>query len=299
MSKNKKFLTAIAAENQKMKIFIPETKRIPYDETKIVRCPANDNTKVLFLETTTNDCVRYIVENRISANVFAHSFASDIHPGGGYLNGARAQEEFECYEIPGLFPSISRMKYPLEPGTILVTPGLTIMRDGSCSQGENYGVLPENKQIKVGIVSSAAQNLSRKDTVYDDKLTKRSLANLFCSVKICCPETDTLVLGAWGCGVFRNDPFVIANEIKDTISKFGGYYENIVIAIPSGPNVKEFKLVFGFTQDDEVEENSTVENIMKEEFENLSAETHKGNNKSNRKKKNCEKHNPKWFPGYE
>lgn len=289
MSKNKKFFVGIASENQKMEKYIPKTMRMVYDESKIKRCPATEETKVLFLEATTLDCVRHIVENEISDNIFAHSFASDINPGGGYLNGAKAQEEFICYETPGLYPSIAKEKYPLEPGTVLVTPGLRIMRDST-----DYGLLDEKEFIKVGIVSAAAQNMSRPDSVYDDMMTKKTLANLFCSVKICEPMADTLVLGAWGCGVFRNDPYVIANEIKDAIQKYGGYYKNIVIAIPSGPNVKEFKKVFGFfSEDDDSDTNDVIKDLAKDQFEEESAEKHRGNKKSNMKKRNNEKHNPK------
>ncbi len=278
MNKNKIFLTRIATENSKMKLDIPMTQRFMYDETMIMRCPVNDDTNISFFEGTTAECVRFIVENKISENVYALNFASAENPGGGYENGAKAQEEFNCYLMPELFPSISNAKYPLEPGTVLVTPRIRIMRDG-----ENYELLPHDQIIKLGIVSAAAQNLSRPDTVYDDKLTKRTLSNIFCSTKRCDPLTDTLVLGAWGCGVFKNVPYVIANEFKDVIKKYGGYYKNIVFAIPGGPhdlNVKEFKRVFGFISDN----NCDCGSPKRDEFENQSAEKHRRSRKSNRKK---------------
>lgn len=283
MNKNKKFFTNIAAENQRMNLQGPETQRIMYDESKITKCPANDDTNVLFFGATTDDCVRFVIENEISENVYAMNFASDKNPGGGYLNGAQAQEEYNCYVMPELYASISRTKYPLEPGTVLITPGIRIMRDN-----ENYKLLPEDQMLRVGIVSAAAQNLSPqgKDqviTAYDDILTKMTLGNVFCSVKRSDPLTDTLILGAWGCGVFRNDPYMIANEFKDAIKKYGGYYKNIIFAIPDGPNVKEFKQVFGFESDDDQVVN---------EFEDMSVKKQKESKKSNRKKINSEKHNP-------
>jgi uncharacterized protein (TIGR02452 family) len=312
--KNKKFLTCIATENQKLstdgKIFVPVTQRIRYDDAEITRCPVNTiKTRLLFMEATTNQCVRYLIENKVSENVFAHNFASEGCPGGGYLNGAKAQEEFECYEIPGLYPSISKVKYPLEPGTILVTPGLRILRDS-----DTYELLPEEKQINLGIVSAAAQNLSKSDAVYNDEQTKITLANLFCSVKKSCPSTDTLVLGAWGCGVFRNDPKVMAREILDSINQFGGYYRTICIAIPPGPNVREFREVFGDLAQDLVldesedldqdqdrvqdQDHQTMDDkIMRDNFEAQSACTYRQSKKSNRKKINSEKH--QWVPEYD
>jgi len=334
--RNKKFLTGIATENQRLsadgQIFVPVTQRIRYDDAEITRCLINTTkTKLMFMEASTNQCVRYLVENKVSVNVFAHNFASEGCPGGGYLNGAKAQEEIECYQIPGLYPSINKVKYPLEPGTILVTPGLRILRDS-----ETYELLPEDRQIGLGIVSAAAQNLSKKNEVYDDEQTKITLANLFCSVKKSCPLTDTLVLGAWGCGVFRNDPKVMAREILDSINQFGGYYQNICIAIPPGPNLREFREVFGDlvqdlvlnesedqedkegyegNEDNDGKDQDSNENenanhgknenkhqtlddkIMRENFEAQSACTYRQSKKSNRKKINSEKH--QWVPDYD
>ena len=287
MNKSKKFLKEIAAENKNVmkNISIPSTVRMKYNESNIIRCPATDETKVFFLETTTCNCVRYIVENKISEHIFAHSFASDMNPGGGYQNGAKAQEEFICYQTPGLFPSISNKKYPLEPCTVLITPGLKIMRDD-----ENYELLPEEKFVEYGVVSAAAQNLNRHGSTYDDRLTKKTLANIFCSVKLCYSKTDTLILGAMGCGVFANDPYVIANEIKDAVQKFGGYYKNIFIAIPNGPNVKEFKEVFGFlSESDDENDESDDQDVELQRFEEESAK--KGRSKkSDRKKESARKH---------
>lgn len=286
MSKNKKFLKAIAAENQTMMkdAFIPKTIRMKYDESKITKCPTVDETNVFFLEMTTCDCVQYIHENDISENIYAHNFASETSPGGGYENGAKAQEEYICYRTPRLYPSIVKEKYPLEPTTVLITPNLEIMRD------EDYELLEKDKFVKYGIVSAAAQNLSRPDSKYNDQLTKRTLANIFCSVKLCDSKVDTLVLGAWGCGVFANDPYTIANEIKDAINKYGGHYKNIFIAIPSGPNVEQFKDVFGFSSEsdeesEESKENEGKKNQDKDDVEDIDVERERFEEESNKKRR--------------
>lgn len=291
MNKNKKFLIDIAAKNCKLEIPVPVTQRFPCDETKLLRCPCNDDTKLLFYSGTTCECAEYVIESGLSnEHVYAHSYASAINPGGGVNNGAKAQEEFNCYRIPGLYRSIAKEKYPLEPGTVLVTPGLKIMRN--CV---DYELLPDDQMVNIGIVSAAAQNLSRiygkECEKYDDQLTRKTLANLFCSVKRCDPLADTLVLGAWGCGVFKNDPYAIANATKDVINKYGGYYKNIIIAIPGSdkdPNVKAFKHVFGFDTDEEGPGSSPESSPGEEVME--SVEKSRKNRKANRKKINAEKH---------
>jgi uncharacterized protein (TIGR02452 family) len=42
-----------------------------------------------------------------------------------------------------------------------------------------------------------------------------------------------LVLGAWGCGVFRNDPVQVAEAFRDLLVKgrFEGHFEQVVFGI--------------------------------------------------------------------
>jgi uncharacterized protein (TIGR02452 family) len=43
---------------------------------------------------------------------------------------------------------------------------------------------------------------------------------------------DALILGAWGCGVFRNDPQEIAELFRDALAgPYGGVFSRIVFAI--------------------------------------------------------------------
>ena len=49
---------------------------------------------------------------------------------------------------------------------------------------------------------------------------------------------DTLVLGAFGCGAFCNDPWVVANAFKDALTEMGGYFETIEFAIASAPGTE-------------------------------------------------------------
>ena len=56
----------------------------------------------------------------------------------------------------------------------------------------------------------------------------------------------SLVLGAWGCGIFHNDPKIIAELFKKEIKKRGKFFDIIVFAIPGKDSVnhKIFKEVF-------------------------------------------------------
>ena len=44
-------------------------------------------------------------------------------------------------------------------------------------------------------------------------------------------EVDVLILGAWGCGVFRNDPNDVARCFTDQLKLFKGKFSKIVFAV--------------------------------------------------------------------
>ena len=60
----------------------------------------------------------------------------------------------------------------------------------------------------------------------------------------------SLVLGAWGCGAFRNDPVLVAGYFKEALSGDGlqAFFDHICFAVygnPEGKNSRAFKDVFG------------------------------------------------------
>jgi len=59
----------------------------------------------------------------------------------------------------------------------------------------------------------------------------------------------TLVLGAWGCGVFRNDPADVADAFAAALEVASGAFDRVVFAVwergGEGPNVRAFKERFG------------------------------------------------------
>lgn len=57
-------------------------------------------------------------------------------------------------------------------------------------------------------------------------------------------EVTRLVLGAWGAGVFGNDPAVVARAFADHLrGRFAAVFELVVFAIPAGPNHDAFAAV--------------------------------------------------------
>jgi uncharacterized protein (TIGR02452 family) len=45
------------------------------------------------------------------------------------------------------------------------------------------------------------------------------------------PQITTLVLGAFGCGAYGNDPVQMSQLMNEVIQEYGGLYERVVISI--------------------------------------------------------------------
>jgi Microbial-type PARG, catalytic domain len=158
-----------------------------------------------------------------------HNFASRIHCGGGYVRGARAQEEDLCRVIPMLYASMSKTSFPHGETTCWITPNVQIMR-GS----DNYSLLQKSQEVPVVVVSAAAPALSHNREKWDEDRVRNTLINIFVSVKKNCPKTTTLILGAFGCGAYGNDPVQMATLMNEVIQEYGGLYRRIVVSIPRG-----------------------------------------------------------------
>lgn len=168
------------------------------------------------------------------------NFASAKNPGGGFLGGAQAQEEclarasalyvslnskFEYYEINRKFKSCIYTDH------MIYSPAVPIFRD------DNDLLLDEI--YKTSVVTSPAVNMgvirsreSENIVKAFEEMTERIRKLLI----LCANEGERhLVLGAWGCGVFQNDPEWIAKTFIKTLNsvEFEGVFGTVVFAIPN------------------------------------------------------------------
>jgi len=208
---------------------------------------ADRNASITFSSLTTADAIKYFANNR--QEVCALNFANGSAVGGGYKNGAIAQEEDLCRRCPNLFTSLLGAKkagfYPFGPGArdpgrysdVLFTPDIMLARG---SEDDGFPRWPEQEQVKCSIVTAAAPNLNREmrggGDVKDVVKMYNAIKAILIAPVLLNPRINTLVLGAWGCGVFRCDPvemsdlFAQALVLKDRLGRF---YDNIHFAIPS------------------------------------------------------------------
>lgn len=184
--------------------------------------------------------------------VLVLNLASERHAGGGWLNGAMAQEESLCYRS-SLYRSLRRRFYPLASLSVIYSPSVVIIRS-STSEGhklytEKASELPVASVLSVAAlrhpdVKSATDGNGDGDGDSDgdgvDKFasagqraeTKRKIR---VSLRVAARQGHRkLVLGALGCGVFANPASDVASCFLEVLSERefqGGWWEDVVFAV--------------------------------------------------------------------
>nr|WP_276082615.1 TIGR02452 family protein [Nannocystis poenicansa] len=186
---------------------------------------------------TTGGAARRLVEEGASG-VAALNFASAKNPGGGFLGGAKAQEEdlarcsalYHCLRsAPGYYTANRAEPSMLYTDHVIWSPGVPFFRD------EQLHLLA--RPFRVGLVTAPAPNagehLHRKAggrPAIRAALERRAERVLRVLAH---QHQQVLVLGAWGCGVFRNDPAEVAEVFVRllTAPPYAGAFTRVVFAI--------------------------------------------------------------------
>jgi uncharacterized protein (TIGR02452 family) len=166
------------------------------------------------------------------------NFASAKRPGGGFLNGAEAQEE-SIARCSSLYPVIKNCDFFYKPtddtyysDRILYTKSIYVFKD-------DYGgeVTPP---IKCDVITCAAPNYSNKDC-NREKHKKVFTTRLIKVIKSAILNNQrNLILGAWGCGVFQNPPDINANIFRIILNMYSDSFDEIIFAIPDSKNYEIF-----------------------------------------------------------
>ncbi|WP_049577998.1 TIGR02452 family protein, partial [Streptomyces sp. SBT349] len=164
------------------------------------------------------------------------NFASARNPGGGYLNGAQAQEEALCrgsalhtclLSAPDFYAVHRADPDPFYSDRVIHSPGVPVFRD-------DRGALLDAPYL-AGFLTSAAPNAG----VIAQRLPERTgeLPAALASRAERVLEVASaqgyrrLVLGAWGCGVFRNDPAQVAAAFRAPLAEGGRFSPTFDLAV--------------------------------------------------------------------
>jgi uncharacterized protein (TIGR02452 family) len=189
------------------------------------------HTRIEIANETTLAAVQRLRE--LGHHPVALNFASATHPGGGFLSGARAQEEYlarssglhACLRTNPMYAFHRARHDPLYTNYVIYSPEVPVFR-------ADDGTLLETPYT-VGIITSPAVNAGalppERQAEILPAMWRRILKVLAVGVH---HAHGSIVLGAWGCGAFGNDSSEIASLFRKALEEnFKGAYGQVIFAI--------------------------------------------------------------------
>ena len=185
------------------------------------------------------------------------NFASASNPGGGVVKGSGAQEECLC-RCSGLFFSLNapdmwegfytphrKAQDPLHNDDIIYTPDVIVFKSDTAMPR----LMPQEKWYSVDVITCAAPNLRSNPTnpmnpadgkpvkVSDKELLSLHEKRLKRILDVAVAEgVDTIILGAFGCGAFMNNPEVVARAARNVLQDYLHAFKNIEYAVYCRPD---------------------------------------------------------------
>ena len=232
------------------------TKRCSKEISYSVQNTTIYNTDHAFQALSKEVTPKFIVEDLDSVSaIFKHhsnktavlNFASFKNPGGKFLNGARAQEECLCHES-NLYNILSQFQ------DSFYTPNLKCLNrslyQNKALYNEDVLFLHNNQEIKCDVITCAAPNYQAAHR-YQGITSQENLTTLDSRIKFVIDiaeeqQVETLILGAFGCGLFGQDPKEVSQLFKKYLNKTK-YIRNVIYAIPNSnrdSNYAIFKRIF-------------------------------------------------------
>ncbi|MER6961201.1 TIGR02452 family protein [Streptomyces sp. NPDC000618] len=173
------------------------------------------------------------------APVAVLNFASARNPGGGFLNGAQAQEEALCrasalytclLQARDFYDHHRAHRDPFYTDRVIHSPAVPVFRD------DRGRLLDE--PFAAGFLTAAAPNAGVVLRTTPERASELPAALAVRAERVL--ETAAahgyrrLVLGAWGCGVFRNDPAQVAEAFRALLGpggRFGRTFDHVVFGV--------------------------------------------------------------------
>jgi len=184
------------------------------------------------------------------------NFASARNPGGGFLNGALAQEESLAMSSTLYAAQAAHFdfyEYNRGRRTLLYSDRMIYATDTIVFRDEKGELL--ESPYRIDILTSPAVNVGAIRNTQPEELPEVESATLARLDKLLAlflhHGATRLLLGAWGCGVFRNDPAQMAAWFAKYLGPGGKYarcFEEVLFAVfdrsDEGKNIRPFQEVF-------------------------------------------------------
>lgn len=214
-----------------------------------------DNAANPHCEVINQSTVQAIVEaSQTGAKLAVLNFASAKNPGGGFINGAMAQEEALsmcsglyatqlCHEA--YYESNRACKTMMYTHHAIYSPDVVFFRDA------RYALL--ESPVTASVLTLPAVNMGqvrqKREDINQAKAVMKERMRLALTI-LAKEKNQTIILGAYGCGVFGNDPQEVAQGWRELLYNegLGGYFNTVLFVIldkPGGANISAFTQIFG------------------------------------------------------
>lgn len=202
------------------------------------KLPAQQNGHIEVTGESTYAAAYRLVVKEKQKDVCCLNFASAKNPGGGFLKGAHAQEE-ALARASGLYTCLQQQSdmYQINRGHgsclytdhMIYSPLVPVFRDDDDQLLNDYYTVSviTAPAVNAGAVKdNEPENICRIAPVMLERMEK------LLSVAVVQRQT-TLILGAWGCGVFRNDKEDVAGWFAALLNSdtFRGRFSKVVFAV--------------------------------------------------------------------
>ncbi len=165
-------------------------------------------------------------------------YASARNPGGGFINGAKAQEEDLC-RCSGLYPCLLAQPQYYETNRaqssllytdfVIYAPQVPFFRTRSRDLIEDFFLA----SVITAPAPNAGEIIRSNETTWariEEVLRRRAGIILAIARE---HNHRSLLLGAWGCGVFRNQPSMVADAFGTWLEspEFRNCFDRVVFGI--------------------------------------------------------------------
>lgn len=164
--------------------------------------------------------------------VLVLNFANPHRPGGGIRSRPGTQEEHLCVKTTVLCSLETEEAWPFyqanldcgtqaQTNTILISPNTMVIRNPDLSLRED--------PFPIAVMTVSAPIASRMEQEELPNLENILRSRVRGMLRAAAAEGYTrLVLGAWGCGNFGNDPELVAKLFHEALQ---GYFEEVTMAV--------------------------------------------------------------------
>ena len=223
-------------------------------EELVKTLPSFDGLPNTLYRVVNESTVKTIIETaKTDDHVVALNFASAKNPGGGFLNGSMAQEEALAYSSGLYNTQIRHMVYyesnratksMMYTDHAIYSPNVPFFRD------ENLNLI--EAPVTCSILTLPAVNMRQvKEKGENTTKAKQVMKNrMSLALAVFAHENNNIIiLGAYGCGVFGNDPNDIARYWKELLvgEKYGRFFRQVIFTVldkSGGENISVFKREF-------------------------------------------------------